>query len=157
MITTMSLGRSRAWVAIAAAGPLYGCASGADLIAAGRATLEPRIDRTLRAPPAVLDHDGELVISGRLERGLMRDLGGHIDVTVTGPDGVIVYEAQVEYQADYVPPTGSHGPRAGSFRRAHTRYGSYGVYSVAFPGLPPDGSVVRVKHDRQPHDPDARQ
>lgn len=128
-----------------------GCASQRDLVAAGRITLEPKIDRALRQPPEVYEEAGELVVAGRLERGLPRDLGGHIDVAVIAPDGATVYDAQVNYRADTVSSAGAPKPRHGSFRRAHTRYGSYGVYSVRFPGLPPDGSVVRVRHDPDTH------
>ncbi len=130
---------------------LGGCSSQRDLIAAGRLTLEPTIDHNLRQPPDVYEEDGDLVVVGRLERGLPRELGGHIDVTVIATDGATVFDAQVNYRAGTVAIAGSPGPRHGSFRRAHTRYGSYGVYSVRFPGLPPDGSVVRVKHDSMPH------
>ncbi|MBL9030236.1 MAG: hypothetical protein JNM80_00835 [Phycisphaerae bacterium] len=130
---------------------LSGCASHGDMIAAGRVTLEPRIDHVLRRPPDVYEEEGDLVVAGRLERGLPRDLGGHIDVTVIAPDGARVYDAQVNYRADTVSSAGTPKPRHGSFRRAHTRYGSYGVYSVRFRGLPPDGSVVRVRHDPAPH------
>lgn len=140
---------------LAAAALLGGCASGSDLIAVGRVTVEPRIDRTLRNPPEVYEDKGDLVVSGRLERGLPRDLGGHMDVTVIAPNGATVYDAQVNYRADTVSSGGAPAPRHGSFRRAHTRYGSYGVYSVRFPGLPPEGSVVKVKHDPRPHSPDS--
>jgi len=128
-----------------------GCASQRDLVTAGRITLEPKIDRALRQPPEVYEEAGELVVAGRLERGLPRALGGHIDITVIAPDGATVYDAQVNYRADTVSSAGTPKPRHSSFRRAHTRYGSYGVYSVRFPGLPPDGSVVRVRHDPAPH------
>lgn len=130
---------------------LGGCATHRDMIAAGRVSLEPKIDRALRRPPEVYEEEGDLVVAGRLERGLPRDLGGHIDVTVIAPDGATVYGAQVNYRADTVATAGTPGPRHGSFRRSHTRYGSYGVYSVRFPGLPPDGSVVRVRHDPDAH------
>ncbi|MBX3407763.1 MAG: hypothetical protein KF869_13475 [Phycisphaeraceae bacterium] len=129
-----------------------GCACrGTDLIAAGKVTAELRIDRSLRTPPEICAEDGELVISGRLERGLPRDLGGHIDVTVLTPDGATVYDARVNYCGDTVSSVGIPAPRHSSFRRARTRYGSYGIYSVRFPGLPPDGSVVKVRHDPAPH------
>lgn len=62
-----------------------------------------------------------------------------------------MYVAQVNYRENTVSPAGAPARWHGSFRRAHTRYGSYGVYSVRFPGLPPDGSVVRVKHDPDTH------
>lgn len=130
---------------------LGGCASQRDLVAAGRLMVEPKIDHALRKPPDVYEQNGDLVIAGRLERGLPRDSGGHIDVTVIAPDGVTVYDAQVNYRADTVASAGTPKPRHGYFRRYHTRYGSYGVYSVRFPGLPPDGSIVRVRHDPDTH------
>lgn len=130
---------------------LGGCTSQQDLIAAGRITLEPEIDHALRKPPDVYEENGDLVVAGRLERGLPRDSRGHIDVTVIAPDGVRIYDAQVNYRADTVASAGNPKPRHGSFRRSHTRYGSYGVYSVRFPGLPPDGSIVRVSHDPDVH------
>lgn len=130
---------------------LGGCASQRDLVAAGRITLEPKIDHALRKPPDVYEESGDLVVAGRLERGLPRDSDGHIDVTVIAPDGITVYDAQVNYRADTVASAGTPKPRHGSFRRSHTRYGSYGVYSVRFPGHTPDGSVVRVSHDPDSH------
>lgn len=139
---------------LAAATLLGGCASGNDLIAAGRVTVEPRIDRSLRKPPEVYEDKGDLIVAGRLERGLPLDLGGYIDVTVLAPDGATVYKSQVNYRADTESSVGAPGPRHSSFRRAHTRNGSYGVYSVRFPGLPPDGSVVKVKHELPPHPKD---
>lgn len=129
---------------------LGSCASQRDLVAAGRITMEPRIDHALRQPPDVYEESGELVVAGRLERGLPPEARGHIDVTVIAPDGTTVYDAQVNYRSD-TTSAGAPKPRHGSSRRAHTRYGSYGVYSVRFPGLPPDGSVVRVRHDPDNH------
>ena len=128
-----------------------GCASQTDLVASGRVTLEPRIDRALRSPPDVHEDEGDLVVSGRLDRGLPKDLGGHLDVTVVAPDGTTVYDAQVNYRADTASVAGTPQPRHGSSRGARTRYGNYRVYSVRFPGLPPDGSVVRVRHDPDTH------
>lgn len=130
---------------------LSGCASGSDLIATGRIAVEPHINKTLRKPPEVYEDKGDLVVSGRLERGLPRDTGGHVDVTVIGPNGTVVYGAQVKYRADTVSAAGTPAPRHGSFRRAHSRYGSYGVYAVRFAGLPPDGSVVKIRHDPESH------
>ncbi len=130
---------------------LGGCASHGDLIAAGRVTLEPKIDHVLRRPPDVYEEEGDLVVAGRLERALPRDSGGHIDVSVIAPDGATVYDVQVNYRADTVASAGTPKPRHGTFRRSRTRYGSYGVYSIRFPGLPPDGSVVRVRHDPDIH------
>lgn len=143
-----------AWAAVwmlAAAAVLGGCASGNDLIAAGRVAVEPHIDQALRRPPEVFEDKGDLVITGRLERGLPTDLRGHIDVTAVAPDGTTVYDALVNYRAETASSGGTRAPRHGSFRRARTRYGSYGVYSVRFPGLPPEGSIGKVKHESVPH------
>lgn len=129
---------------------LGGCANQPDLIAAGRLTLEPRIDRALRQPPEVSEDNGDLVIAGRLERGLPRDLVGHVDVMVTAPDGAIVFDARLNYQADTVSPADIPKPLYGSFKRVSARrYGSYLAYVVRFPGLPADGSVVKVRHDAE--------
>lgn len=131
---------------LAAAALLTGCSTGNDLIAAGRVVAEPRIDRVLRKPPEVYEDKGDLVVSGRMERGLPGDLGGHVDVAVVAPDGKTVYDARLNYEAE---PTSAHewtGPKHGMYRRVRThRYGSYGAYSVRFPGLPPNGSVVKVR------------
>lgn len=99
--------------------PLGGCASQRDLVAAGRITLEPRIDHTLRKPPDVYEADEDLVVAGRLERGLPRDVSGRIDVTVILPDGATVYDVQVNYCAETVSDAGTRKPLHGSFRRAH--------------------------------------
>lgn len=132
---------------------LGGCANQPDLITAGRITLEPRIDRALRQPPEVSEDNGDLVIAGRLERGLPRDLGGHVDVRVTAPDGATVFDARLNYQADAVSPADIPKPLYGSFNRVSARrYGSYLAYVVRFPGLPPDGSVVKVRHDPESHE-----
>ena len=131
---------------------LGGCCHQRDLIRAGRVELEPRIDRVLRRPPEVYEDKGDLVISGRLERGLPRDLGGHMDVSVVAPDGATVYDVEMDYRGDTISRPGVPAPRYGTFRRVRThRYGSYAAYAVRFPGLPPDGSVVHIRHDYQPH------
>ncbi|MBL8886463.1 MAG: hypothetical protein JNK16_07370 [Phycisphaerales bacterium] len=95
---------------------------------------------------------GDLVVSGRVERGLPSEYGGHVDVSVVAPDGKTVYDARLNYKAE---PTSSHewtGPKHGMYRRVRThRYGAYGAYSVRFPDLQPDGSVVKVRYDPAPH------
>ena len=135
---------------IAAPFLLGGCTCGNDLIAAGRLAAEPHLDQALQKPPEVCDDGGDLVVSGRLENH-PRGLGGHIDVTVVAPDGVTLYDAWVNYREDTASSRVAAAPRSGSFRHAQTRHGSYGVYSVRFPGLPPEGSVVKVRYDPGPH------
>lgn len=146
-----------AWAAVwmlAAAAVLGGCASGNDLIAAGRVAVEPHIDQALRRPPEVFEDKGDLVITGRLERGLPTDLRGHIDVRVVAPDGTTVYDAQVNYKAATTSTHEWSGPRYAVFRRARThRYGSCPVYAIRFPGLPPEGSVVKIRHEPGLHVP----
>lgn len=135
---------------LAAAALLTGCSTGNDLIAAGRVVAEPRLDRSLRKPPEVYEDKGDLVVSGRLERGLPSEYGGHVDITVVAPDGKTVYDARLNYESDPTPTTSTHewtGPKYGVYCRVRThRYGSYPAYSVRFPGLPPEGSVVKVRH-----------
>lgn len=136
-----------------AASPLLagGCACrGTDLIAAGRVTAELRIDRALRAPPDICAEEGELVVSGRLARGIPSGPGSHVDVAVIDPSGAVVYDAQLNYKTAPTSSVEGIGPKHGVYRRARTRYGSYGVYAARFPGLPPDGSVVRVRHEPGP-------
>jgi len=64
------------------------------------------------------------------------------------PNEKVVYDASVNYRKP-VAQTRS-GPR-GSYRGPRSAADSHATYSVRFPGLPPEGSVVRVKHDSQPH------
>lgn len=135
-----------AWL-IAVAALLGGCASGNDLIAAGLVTAEPRLDPALRKPPEIYAENGDLVVSGRLERGLPLEDAGHIDVVVVAPDGKTVYDARLDYEGETTSSHESTGPKHGVYQRVRTRrYGSYLAYSVRFPGLPPEGSVVRVRH-----------
>lgn len=139
------------WMAaglLSATSVLSGCTTGTDLIAAGRIAVEPHIDRTLREPPEVSEDKGDLLITGRLARGLPSDLGGRIDLAVIAPDGRAVYDAQVNYMAAATSTSEQRGPLEAIFRRNRNhRTGSYGVYIVRFPGLPPDGSVVKVRHE----------
>ncbi|MGD9692400.1 MAG: hypothetical protein AB7G17_13265 [Phycisphaerales bacterium] len=137
---------------LAGASLLGGCASGNDLIAAGRVAVEPHIAQTMRKPPEVYEDKGDLVIAGRLERSLQRDLAGHIDVAVIGPDGAMVYDAKVNYNGVTTYNKEWSGPKHAVFRQVRTRrYGSYWAYSVRFPGLPPEGSVVKVRHEPGPN------
>lgn len=130
---------------------LGGCANPPDLIDAGRVALEPRIDQALRQPPGVYEDKGDLVVAGRLAPGSTPDPRSHIDVRVTAPDGATVFDARLYYQADTVSPADVPKPLYGSFDCVSTRrYGRYLAYAVRFPGLPPDGSVVRVRHDSEP-------
>lgn len=139
------------WVAILMASVLAACANPPDLIDSGRVTLEPRIDQALRQPPGVYEDKGDLVVAGRLAPGSTPDPRSHIDVRVTAPDGATVFDARLNYQADTVSPADVPKPLYGSFDRVSTRrYGRYLAYAVRFPGLPPDGSVVRVRHDSEP-------
>ncbi len=133
---------------LAAAVLVGGCAPArTDLITAGRVIAEPRIDRTLRAPPEIYEDRGDLVVSGRLGRGFPYEQGGHVAVTVIDPDRRIVYDAVVNYEADTTASSGTPEPRFGTFRSVRTRrYASYDVYLIRFPGLPPDGSIIQVRH-----------
>jgi hypothetical protein len=124
-----------------------GCASQhKDLVQTSYVSLEPTLTASLAHPPEVYETDGELVVEGRLDSGEVAK-GGHIDVWVKGPDGTTVYEAAVNFRK---PPaqTQTGGPRGG-YRGPRTN--PHATYSARFPGLPPQGSVVHVNLDSQPH------
>jgi hypothetical protein len=124
-----------------------GCASKHnDLVQTSYVSLEPTLTALLAHPPEVYETDGELVVEGRLDSGEVAK-GGHIDVWVKGPDGTTVYEAAVNFRKP-AAQTQTGGPRGG-YRGPRTN--PHANYSIRFPGLPPQGSVVHVKFDSQPH------
>ena len=117
-----------------------------DLVQSSYVSLEPALTASLSHPPEVYEKDGGFVVEGRLDSGEITN-GGHVDVWVSGPDGTAVYEAAVKF----IKPAAqaqTGGPRGG-YRVP--RISSHATYSVRFPGLPPQGSVVHVKFDSQPH------
>lgn len=124
-----------------------GCASRPnDLVQSSYLSVEPTLASSLSHPPEVYEKDGELVVEGRLDSGDVTN-GGHVDVWVSGPDGRAVYEAAVNFRKP-AAQTQTGGPRGG-YRGPRTN--PHATYSVRFPGLPPQGSVVHVKFDSQPH------
>lgn len=129
---------------------LAGCARHRDLVATGLVVVEPRIDRNLRNPPDVYEDQGDLVVYGTVQMRSPGSLGGHVDVSVIGPDGGRLHEAQVAYRPKTTSTSGWAGRRPSVFHRAHRRNASFGVYAVRFSGLPPAGSVVKVRHDPSP-------
>lgn len=141
------LGTSIALAAgILAAGVLGGCASNrTDLVQSGYLSVEPTLTKTLSHAPEVYEQDGGLVVSGTLDSD-EATRGGHIDVSVVAPDGTVAYDATVGYQkpAEY-RKVGPRGRPRGARSSANT------TYSVRFPGLPPGGSVVKVRHDPLSH------
>lgn len=127
---------------------LSGCASNrTDLVKTGYLSLQPTLTASLAHPPEVHEQDGGLVVNGRLDSSEVSK-GGHVDVQVVGPDGAVVYDASVNYRKQQAQmATGPRGQRRGS----RSSSDSPATYSVRFPGMPPAGSVVRVKYDPQPH------
>ena len=127
---------------------LGGCASNrTDLVKSGYLSLQPTLTASLAHAPEVYERDGALVVEGQLDSSETAK-SGHVDVQVVGPDGTVVYDASVNYRKP-VAMTPS-GPR-GSYSGPRSRADRHATYSVQFPGLPPVGSVVRVKFDPQPH------
>lgn len=127
---------------------LSGCAADrTDLVRSGYLSLQPTLTASLAHPPEVYEQDGALVVKGQLDSSEINK-GGHVDVQVIGPDGAIVYDASVNYRKPQAQtPT---GPR-GQYRGPRSPSESHATYAVRFPGLPPAGSVVRVKYDPQQH------
>lgn len=136
---------------IAAAGTLLvgGCAaSRTDLVSTGEVSLETAVTRPLSHAPIVERADGDLVVRGKLDDN-EAVAGGHLDISVTSPDGIVVHDAVVNYGR----ATSSHSTQLGS-RGASRRVQAgpkHAEYSVRFPGLPPAGSVVRVRVDAAAH------
>lgn len=136
---------STLYVAIVAA--FSGCASHqSDLLQNGYVSLEPTLSGSLSHAPEISERDGEMVVSGRLDSGEITN-GGHVDVRVVGPDGATVYEAAIDFRKPR-PQSQTGGPKGG-YRGPRTN--PHATYSVRFPGLPPQGSVVHVKLDAMPH------
>lgn len=131
---------------------LGGCASDrTDLVKTGYLSLQPTLTASLAHPPEVYERDGGLVVDGWLDSSEVTK-GGHVDIQVIGPDSTVVYDAAVNYRkpSSQTPI----GPK-GSYRGPRSQADSHATYSVRFPGLPPQGSVVRVKYDPQPHQTEA--
>lgn len=119
---------------------LGGCASQrTDLLKQGLVSLEPTVSKSFSHSPDVFEQDGELVVSGKLDRS-EAPKGAHVDVWVISPDGTTLYEASVESRR---PRIG--GPRGGLGTNSPS------TYSARFPALPPQGSVVHVKVNEMPH------
>lgn len=121
---------------------LGGCASGVDLLKTGDVSVE-----RLEAPKArvtwvnVLQDEDLLRVSGRvLSRGMFPGYArGHVDVSLVGPDGRVVAEAE----SSELAVAGS--PKRGLQHRA--------VFRVEMPVTPPTGSVVKVRWQGGKHDP----
>lgn len=129
---------------------LAGCAaSRTDLVSAGNVTLESVVTRPLMHAPTVENADGDLLVSGRLDE-VEAVAGGHLDITVTAPDGVVVHDAIVNYGRASSSHTTRLGAR-GASRRVQTGP-KHATFSVRFPGLPPEGSKVRVRLDTAIHE-----
>jgi hypothetical protein len=141
--------KAAAWVVVILAMlPFYGCAfKRTDLVQTGFVMLEPQLSNVLTEPPKVYEEGGSLIVEGRLDESQ----AGHIDVLVIAPDGVVAYNAQVDFRRHLI-----RSPIRGPRRHAPRRTTEHFHYSVQFPGLPPKGSIVRVRHDAQPHDAPAR-
>lgn len=129
---------------------LSGCAaSRSDLVSSGKLTLESAVTRSLTHVPTVEIADGDLLVSGKLDE-VEAVAGGHLDITVTAPDGVVVHDAVVNYGRPSSSHTTQLGPR-GASRRVQTGP-KHATFSVRFPGLPPEGSKVRVRLDTTIHE-----
>ncbi len=127
---------------------LTGCAASRnDLVQTGYLTLQPTLTASLSHAPTVSERDGNLVVEGRLDAE-EAPLGGHVDVQVVAPDGTVAYSAKVSYKR--ASPPLAITSRAG-LKGARTTGDEHATYSVTFPGLPPQGSIVTVRCDLGEH------
>jgi hypothetical protein len=121
---------------------ISGCAANrVDLVAAGVLTLEPRAaGKVTIAWSSVYKEDDSFVIAGVLTRhdhiGL--PIKAHVDATILSPDGRTVDTACSK--SIYVP------------RRITGRGQSLKRFSIYFPCVPPQGSLVRLVCHSDPHD-----
>ena len=139
----------RVVVVVLAAVVLVGCAgSREDLIDSGYVSLDRPPSGPLLRPPTVTSLNGNLVVTGTIDTS-ETDSGGHIDVSVVAPDNTVVYQAMVSYRRSSAAY--SKGPR-GQPVGARSAPESRATYSVEFPGLPPQGSIVKVRYDAHAHE-----
>ena len=111
---------------------LTGCTAGrVDMVEAGRLRPESSKMGTL-ARPNVWAQDGELTIhASSTQRGMVNHYPSCVEVFVVAPDGTTLAHQEVRVSDSHA------GARAS---RMHLR-----SYSVRFPLIPPDGSVVKVR------------
>jgi hypothetical protein len=129
---------------------LGGCATPrSDLVSTGDITIESASTQPLAHTPPVESADGDLLVSGQLDEE-EAVAGGHLDITVTTSDGVVVHDAIVNYGRASTSHSTQLGPR-GASRRVQAGP-KHAKFSVRFPGLPPAGSKVRVRLEQGAHE-----
>lgn len=77
-----------------------------------------------------------------------------MDIAVIAADGAIIFDAQVKYGSTVAPALDAGGPSYAVFHRVSTnRFSWSDAYVLRFKGLPPAGSVVKVRFKPSPHVP----
>ena len=122
-----------------------GCASNrTDLVKTGY--LPPtHAHRFTLASAEVYEQDGGLVVDGRLDAAEATK-GNHVDVQVVAP----MDKSFTTHRSTTASLAQTQTGPGVSYRGPRSAADSHATYSVRF-GLPPEGSVVRVKYDSQPH------
>lgn len=117
-------------IGVAGLGVLSGCMSQrVNLVKAGVVSIDTDTEERMRLFPAVYEEDGRLIVSGTARpRWPALYILGHIDITVTGPDGTIL-------EAQHVPYRNQAPGRQLSAK-----------FRAVFPMVPPAGSVIQVRH-----------
>ena len=115
---------------VASVGGLSGCmAQRINLVKAGVVSIHKDAEERMLLFPSVHEEHDRLIVFGTARpRWADLQIRGHVDITVTGPDGTILDVQHVPYR-DKTPG-----------KRPSARF------RVIFPTVPPPGSVISVHH-----------
>jgi hypothetical protein len=110
-----------------------GCAtSRVNLVDSGTVSIEKvSSEKTCISKVYVFQEGNDLIVSGNVKRRVSPGPGGgHVDVTILGPDGVSIKELETPYFPRIIPLKGARESK----------------FSVKIPILLPEGSKVQVEH-----------
>lgn len=141
----MLIATTAVWIVI---GP--GCASSTtDLVRSGYVSLRANEETSQKLQLGVYDNDGALLVEGTV-RAREVDLGTHLDVAIVAPSGELVGDANVNFRRHV--SSNARVPGRGAARPIRLGAPHY-HFSLRFPNLPPEGSIVRYSIDNSAHPP----